>query len=207
MRRSLVSSLLIALALPAVAAARRPIVDSDPVAEAVARAVEYWHDTPCDGQVTVVSSPSSEAPVAGVNAPSPAGPLAAMWATWLTPAGANQFEAAGQAIPPVEFTGCVVHINSSVWPSWQADDSEFAAFCKEMLHEYGHFDGHPDAGAMPDTIEYERPDLAHLPLCERYRLVYGHRVYEPMRSSPRKTPAKRRRARPGARTADPPGPR
>jgi hypothetical protein len=207
MRRSLVSSLLIALALPAVAGARTPIVDSDPVAEAVTRAVEYWGGTPCAGQVTVVSNQSSEAPPAGVNAPSPAGGLAAMWATWLTPAGANQFDAAGEPIPPAEFSGCVVHVNSSVWPSWQADDRNFAAFCKEMMHEYGHLDGYPDAGALPDTIQYERPDLAHVPLCERYRLIYGHRVYESMRRPPPKTPAKRRRARQDARTGDSPGPR
>ncbi len=207
MRRSLVSSLLIALALPAVAVGRAPIVDSDPVAEAVTRAVEYWRGTPCAGQVTVVSNPSSEAPPAGVNAPSPAGPRAAMWATWLTQAGVNEFYAAGQKIPPAMFTDCVVHIDSSVWPSWQADDRDFAAFCKEMLHEYGHFEGFPDAGATVGTIEYERPDLARVPLCERYRLIYGHRVYEPPRSSPRKKTGRRRRARPHARTADPPSPR
>jgi hypothetical protein len=46
-----------------------------------------------------------------------------------------------------------------------------------MLHEYGHFEGYTDSGAAPGTIEYERPDLARVPLCERFRLVYGHRVF------------------------------
>jgi hypothetical protein len=124
--------------------------------------------------VTVVSGFSSEAPPAGVNVPSPGGSLAAMWATWSSPAGANEF-----VDPPTTFSDCVVHIDLGVWPSWRADDADFPAFCKEMLHEYGHFEGHPDAGAMPDTIEYERPDLASVPLCESYRLVYGHHVYLP----------------------------
>ncbi len=179
-------SLLVALALPATAVARAPIVDSNPVAEAVARAVRYWGGTPCDGSVAVMASPSSEAPAAGMNAPSPAGDLAAMWSTWLTPDGANQFDAAGQPIPPATFTECVVHINSSVWPSWRVDDGNFADFCKDMLHEYGHFEGYPDVGAVPNTIQYERPDLARVPLCERYRLVYGHRIYEPARRMRRK---------------------
>lgn len=173
-------------------AAPRPIVDSNPVAEAVTRAVEYWDDTPCGGSVTIVSSPSSEAPPAGVNAPSPAGPVAAMWATWMTAAGANQF-----SVPTSTFTDCVVHINAGVWPSWQADDLDFPDFCKEMLHEYGHFEGYPDAGQAPGTIQYERPDLAHVPLCERYRLVYGHTVYAPR--PPRGKAKKQHRAGPRAR--------
>jgi hypothetical protein len=192
MPRMVICGLLIALAVPAATLAGASIVDSDPVAEAEGRAVEYWGGTPCGGQVTVVSGPSSDAPAAGANAPSPAGSKAAMWATWLTPAGANQFDdATGQPLPPSSFSDCVVHINSTVWPSWLADDSDFPAFCKEMLHEYGHFEGHPDTGAAPDTIEYERPDLAHVPLCERYSLVYGHTIYVPRHHG---EPPRRRRA-------------
>lgn len=189
-------ALLIALALPAPASAHRAIVDSDPVSEAVARAVAYWGGAPCAGSVAVVSGSSGEAPPAGVNAPSPAGSRAAMWATWLTPAGANQFTQ-----PPSTFSDCVVHIDSGVWPSWLADDRDFSAFCKEMLHEYGHLEGHPDAGALPGTIEYERPDLAHVPLCERYALVYGHEVFRAPAPSSRKPPRGRQRSRrrPGVR--------
>lgn len=181
MRAALVALGLFAHAPPA----PRTVVDSNPVAEAVTRAVDYWGGTPCGGSVTIVSSPSGEAPPAGVNAPSPAGSVAAMWATWMTSAGANQF-----SVPPATFSDCVVHINAGVWPSWQADDRDFPGFCKEMLHEYGHFEGYPDAGATPGTIEYERPDLAHVPLCERYRLVYGHTVYTP-RPPPRKASKQR----------------
>jgi hypothetical protein len=205
--RVTLSSLLLALTLPAVATARAPTVDSNPVAEAVARAVKYWGGTPCDGSVAVTAGPSSEAPPAGTNAPSPAGDRAAMWSTWLTPAGANQFDAAGQPIPPATFTDCVVHINSGVWPSWRTDDGDFPAFCKEMLHEYGHFEGYPDVGAAPDTIQYERPDLAHVPLCERYRLVYGHRIYRPTRRRPRRARPRHRHTARGARTAGSRGPR
>jgi hypothetical protein len=194
-------ALLIVLALPAHAAARGALVDSDPVSEAVARAVAYWAGTPCGGSVLVVSGSSSEAPLAGVNVPSPGGPRAAMWSTWSSPAGANEFTA-----PSATFSDCVVHINLGVWPSWRADDADFPAFCKEMLHEYGHFEGHPDVGAPPDTIEYERPDLAHVPLCESYRLIYGHHVYRPMpprararRRAHRHAPARRTLQRTTAR--------
>jgi hypothetical protein len=145
---------------------------SDPVAEAVGRAVEYWGGTPCGGTVDVVIAVNSEAPPAGQNAPRAPGHVAAMWATWLTPGGPNLFTE-----PASSFGECVVHVNRGIWPSTQAEDANFGAFCKEMLHEYGHFDGHPDVGAAAFTIEYERPDLAHVPLCERYRLYYGHRLY------------------------------
>lgn len=172
LRIAVVPLLALALAPGAHAATRRTIVDSDPVSEAVARAVAYWHGTPCAGIVQVVSSPASEAPAAGVNAPSPAGDRAAMWSTWASPAGVNEFTA-----PASTFSDCVVHINISVWPSWLADDREFTYFCKEMVHEFGHLEGYPDTGAQPGTIQYERPELARVPLCERYALVYGHRVF------------------------------
>jgi hypothetical protein len=148
------------------------LVFSDPVAEAVGRAVEYWGGSPCGGTVGVVAGVNSEAPAAGQNAPGAPGHVAAMWATWLTPAGPNLFTQAAAS-----FSECVVHVNRGIWPSTQAEDFNFAAFCKEMLHEYGHFEGHPDIGATAYTIEYERPDLAHVPLCERYRLHYGRRLY------------------------------
>lgn len=174
MRATATVVLLIVLALPARAAAHSAVVDSDPVSEAVARAVAYWGGTPCGGSVTVISGSSGEAPPAGVNVPSPGGPLAAMWSTWSSPTGANEFTAA-----PATFSDCVVHINLGVWPSWRTDDADFPAFCKEMLHEYGHLEGYPDTGALPESIEYERPDLARVPLCESYRLVYGRHVYRP----------------------------
>jgi hypothetical protein len=147
-------------------------VDSDPVTEAVERAVEYWGSTPCGGQVAVVGGVRSEAPPAGANSDGAAGEVAAMWSTWSTPAGATLFTE-----PATTFTDCVVHVNLSVWPSWRADDRRFSEFCKSMVHEYGHFEGHPDVGAAPGTVEYERPFFARVPACERYRLVYGHTTY------------------------------
>lgn len=175
MRAAALLALSIVLALPAQAGAGGALVDSDPVGEAVARAVAYWGGTPCGGSVEVLAGTSAEAPRAGVNVPSPGGSHAAMWSTWNSPAGINEFTDS-----PATFSDCVVHINLGVWPSWQADDANFPAFCKEMLHEYGHLEGYPDAGALPDTIQYERPDLAHVPLCESYSLVYGHHVYRPV---------------------------
>jgi hypothetical protein len=172
MRRLAAGAVLLLVSVAPLPAARAADPDSDPVTEATARAVEFWAGTPCDGTVAVIGSAGGEAPPAGENdGEAGHGVRAAMWATWTTPSGANQF------VSPTLFSDCVVHVNLAVWPSWRADDREFAAFCKEMLHEYGHFEGHPDVGATPDTIEYEQPVLAHVPLCERYRLLYGHEIY------------------------------
>lgn len=162
------------LAIPAAPAQARPrgATVSDPVAAAVRRAVAYWHGTPCGGHVAVVGAAPGEAPAAGQNVPGLHGAEAAMWATFRAPGSTDAF-----AEPPSSYSECVVHVNRRTWPEWRAEDAHFAAFCKEMVHEFGHFEGYPDAGARPGTIQYERPDLARLPLCERFRLVYGHEVF------------------------------
>ena len=128
--------------------------------------------TPCGGLVTIVSGSDSEAPQAGQNAPGAPGGVAAMWSEWVTPSGRNLFTE-----PASTFSECVVHVNDGIWNSRQVEDYNFPAFCKEMLHEYGHFEGYPDVGAAPDTIEYERPDLASVPVCERYSLRFGQKLY------------------------------
>src|SRR5271166_1908303 len=189
MRRLALLVLLLGAALATAAAAgraatrvSRSAMTSDPVAEAVVRAAEYWGQTPCGGQVSVIAGRTAESPPAGENVAGARSHVAAMWATWLTPEGPNLINE-----PLSSYTGCMVHVNQSVWPSWQADDSNFAAFCKEMVHEYGHFRGFPDIGAVRGTVEYESPDLAHVPVCESYRLRYGHIVYTapPPRRAPR----------------------
>ncbi len=171
---------LVALLAPGRADARGSY--SDPLGEAIGRAVEYWEGTPCAGTVGVVMAPASEAPEAGANAPGAPSRFAAMWATWSSPTGFNMFTS-----EPASFTECVVHINIGVWPTVQSEDALFPAFCKEILHEYGHFEGYPDYGQRPGTVEYERPDLAHVPLCESYVLHYGEKVY--------RGPPRRRRVR------------
>ncbi len=168
---------------------RAPLVFSDPLAAAELRAARYWGGTPCGGAIAVVIEPASNAPPAGQNAPG-AGRFAAMWATWTTPAGANLI-----AQSPATFTACTIHVNVSIWPSTRAEDANFPAYCKEIVHEYGHFEGHADAGALPGTVEYERPDLARLPLCERYRLQYGRRVYSGAPSGHRRPRRHRRSGR------------
>jgi len=175
----LLAGLLSLAAVPAASSAR-VLASSDPTTEAVRRAAEYWGATPCAGAVAVVAGTPGEAPPSGANIPGAASLPAAMWTSWQTPAGANSFK-----VPPAAFTACVVHVNRAVWPSWRADDREFAAYCKQMVHEYGHLEGHPDVGAAAGTVEYEQPVLAHVPVCERYRLVYGHTVFtgSPARSS------------------------
>jgi len=87
----------------------------------------------------------------------------------------------------------VIHINTGVWPTWAAADSRFPALCREMVHEYGHLEGYPDVGARRGSVEYERPDLADVPVCESYRLVLGSHGYTappPGGRSPRR-PARR----------------
>jgi hypothetical protein len=192
MRRLAAGALLLAASVAPLPAAHAADTDSDPVTEATARAVEFWGGAPCGGMITVLGGPAEEAPAAGEN-DGEAGPgvRAAMWATWSTPSGANEF------VSPTLLSDCVVHVNLAVWPSWRADDREFAAFCKDMLHEYGHFEGYPDVGAVRYTIEYEQPALARVPLCERYRLIYGHDLYTATR--PRGRPL--RSARGGRRRA------
>lgn len=190
MRRLAAGALLLLVSVAPLPAAHAAAPDSDPVTEAATRAVAFWDGTPCGGAVTVLGGPAGEAPPAGENdGDAGLGQRAAMWATWMTPSGANQF-----VTPPTVFSDCVIHVNLAVWPSWRADDREFAAFCKEMLHEYGHFEGYPDVGAIPDTIEYEQPVLAHVPLCERYRLVFGHELYTAASPRGRLLPGARRRA-------------
>lgn len=162
---------VVALLCPSGVFAAKRIVDSSPVAEATRRAEQFWGGAPCAGEVGVLGGYPSEAPTAGANSGEHLS-KAAMWATWSTAEGRNSFKA-----PPATFRTCVVHINLRVWPSWRVDDESFAAFCKEMVHEFGHFEGFPDVGAVKGTVEYEQPEYARVPTCERYRLVYGHRTF------------------------------
>jgi hypothetical protein len=171
MSRLTATGLALVLALGVAAApapARHRPAASNPVAEAVKRAVAFWHGVPCAGQVHVAGAPPSEAPAAGQSVPGLAARAAAMWATWHAPTG---------TAPPSTYSQCVVYVNRTTWPDWRTEDAGFATFCKEMVHEYGHFEGYSDAGAVPRTIQYERPDLARLPICERFRLLYGHEVF------------------------------
>jgi hypothetical protein len=93
--------------------------------------------------------------------------------------------------PPAGFADCVVHLNGGVRPTWLADDKRFAVFCKQIAHEFGHLEGRPDIGALAGTVESERPDLARVPVCERYRLVHGHRIYRGRPASSRATRVRR----------------
>jgi hypothetical protein len=189
-RAALAAALALGLPAAAGAAVKRRLYYSDPVAQAVGRAVEFWGGTPCGGTVGVAFGPDAAAPRAGENVPGARGGVAAMWAEWSTPAGRNQF-----AVPPAQFSECVVHINRAIWPTTQAEDAGFADFCKEMIHEYGHFEGYPDVGARPGTIQYEQPDLARVPLCERFRLRFGERVYTGPPASPHRARARPPRGR------------
>jgi hypothetical protein len=174
--------------LPASAKGHERIVDSNPVAEAMRRAQRFWRGTPCAGQVGVVGGYPNEAPTAGENIPGARVQKAAMWASWSTPEGLNLF-----TVAPATFRNCVVHINLGVWPSWRADDEDFRAFCKEVVHEYGHLEGFPDVGAKKGTVQYEQPEYAHVPGCERYRLIYGHRIFvRPVRRPTPRCPGRKR---------------
>ncbi len=121
------------------------------------------------GRPLLVGGVASEAPPSGANDGEltlGVGVPAAMWASWSTRWGANRFDVPGSNPPlPIEpalFTDCVVHVNLTDWPDWRRDDARFEAFCKEVVHEYGHFEGHSDVGAASGTVEYEQPVRARL---------------------------------------------
>ena len=153
--------------------------------QAVARAIEYWGATPGAGRVLVLSGAPAETPAAGENWHGRANEAAAMCTTRGTPDGVNSFNA------PAGFADCVVHLNGGVRPTWLADDKRFAVFCKQIAHEFGHLEGRPDIGALAGTVEAERPDLARVPVSERYRLVHGHRIYRGRPASSRATRVRR----------------
>jgi hypothetical protein len=143
---------------PATASGRpRPVIDSDPVTEALQRAADYWGGAPCHGALTVTLA-------------EPVEPDASMW----TPVVATPAEEGAMVT-------CPIYLSRQLWPNWYVDDLNFEVFCKTLVHEVGHYEGHADEGAAPGTVEYEFPEWATVPQCERYRLVYGHRVFTPPR--------------------------
>jgi hypothetical protein len=144
----------LALLVPARVRAEAPPPTSDPVLEATQRAAEHWDGAPCR-QVPTVST---------TDVPAGSPPFAAMW-TYVV-----------EGPPPAS---CPIYINARVWTSWRTEDENFEAFCKLMVHEYGHLRGYPDQGARPGTVEYQDPTPARVPECERFRLYYGRWEYFP----------------------------
>lgn len=162
-------ALLILLLLPASAQAHdhRPEPDTNPLIEAVERAETYWGNAPCNGNIRVMSGPEAP-PRVQMDDPLPGSYPAWEWVNFDSPRGEDALSA-----PPSTYTDCVVHLNPEWWPDWLADDRAFDIFCQLMVHEIGHLEGYPDAGAMPGTIQYINPLSAPLvPECQSYRLVY-----------------------------------
>lgn len=150
-------AVLTALLAAAPAGARTRIVDTNPVAVALKRAYAYWGNTPCHGAITVLVAAPIETD-------------ASMWTTMVaTP------------LEETQLLTCPIYVSSNLWPNWYLDDFNFELFCKAIIHEVGHFEGHPDAGAKLGTIESSSPEFAKVPLCEHYRLVYGHHTFTPRR--------------------------
>jgi len=151
--------------------ASTPHVDTNPITTAMAAAAEYWHGTPCGGNVRVEAEAGTEVQTV---THSPYGALTSM----MTSLGPNQVSA-----PPSTYTDCVVRL-SSEWRDWGWDDQEYEDLCVLTIHEYSHLEGYGDPGAKIGTVEYEDPTTAPLPkVCQHYRLHYyehGQRpdVYE-----------------------------
>lgn len=154
---ALLALAVVSLAGPALAAAHAQRPTTNPVALATTIAERYWHNVPCHGAVPIVGA---DPVVVG----------ASMW-TYIVSTPAEE-----TALP-----SCPIYVNRQVWPNWFVDDVNFEQFCKDMVHEYGHLEGYPDEGAKPGTVESESPELATVPVCERYRIVYGRHVFVPRR--------------------------
>lgn len=123
-----------ALSFAAPAQAADPAVDfaagspAVQAAETIAR--DYWQDTPCAGQVSLVWMRLTEA----TNAT----------ATWTNPVG--QYDA------PDQNGSCQIAFNSALPWDW-------TRFCSILVHEYGHLNGHAHAEATSDVMFafYEAP--------------------------------------------------
>jgi hypothetical protein len=138
----------LALAAPSPPRAPRHPEYTNPIQLALDRAYTFWGNKPCP----TITATGAEAP----------DPSYGMWVTFL-------------ATPEQHPAVCPIYINRTLWPTWEADDQNFVNFCKEMVHEVGHFEGFPDEGAQPGTVQYVDSELAHIPICEqRTRLYLGH---------------------------------
>lgn len=145
---------------------------TDPVTLALKLGEEYWHATPCDGDIALGAS--AEEPT-GVEA----GVLESQLADPNSPTILDAWTSyEGEA--PV-FMHCVITLNAQLWPSWEADDEEFHWFCDVMTHELGHLFGHGDDGqSNPRSIEYPAlgvtaANFDSVPECRHVRTYLGGR--------------------------------
>lgn len=140
-------------------------VDTDPITLALRRAEQYWRNIPCGGAISITSG----SPKGIYEVPIPANEEVAMWASFDTPAGPDNFSA-----PPSTFSACVIYMNPAIFPNWEEDDEHFTMLCQVMTHEVGHFEGYADANARPGTIQNAAPTKAPLvPECRHARLFYS----------------------------------
>jgi hypothetical protein len=136
--------------------------------QAEAAAIAYWGGVPCAGHVRIAYAPQSTAPdndTGGVATP----PLWA-WATFQTPTGPDQYHA-----DPTSYSDCVVTINQDRWPP-REQNADFPDFCGLMVHEYGHFFGHPDLTTdSPSSITYPMigPANERVPPCVHAYALFG----------------------------------
>jgi hypothetical protein len=182
-RLLVIGVVLVSLVLPASALAhKRPTQHptTDPTTLALRLGEEYWGSTPCEGNVTVTAShtvpttleigPWDKALTEGTTA------VVAAWTSFDTPIGPNDYSAS-----PATFTNCVITINSTAWPNWLEDDTNFQEYCALVSHEIGHLFGHPDAGQTnPESIEYPVigfTNVNSVPQCQHVNLWYGRQHF------------------------------
>jgi hypothetical protein len=154
---SLIGSWVLACALVPGASAKaaaspRAGVGATALEQALAAAASYWHNTPCQGDVTMLwQSVAPPSPVAGTTTEA--------WVSFQTPLGPQDFSA-----PPSTYTECEVHISLKRWPSLAALGAEDAAFCQMIVHEFGHLEGFADSFAYsPTDVRYPILTAANVP--------------------------------------------
>ncbi|MCW3033328.1 MAG: hypothetical protein JWM60_1673 [Solirubrobacterales bacterium] len=152
---------------------------TDPVALALTLGERYWHASPCNGSVRVVSSTEFPTEVTGaaVNSKIQAGAAVLLaWTSFETPDGPNEIKD-----KPAQYTDCQIALNGNLWRTWWIDDGEFHWLCDLMTHELGHLFGYPDEGQTdPRSVTYpvlepESPNFNSVPQCRHVTLWYGNR--------------------------------
>lgn len=140
----------------------------NPITVAFAIAARYWHEQPCNSDITikVESIPPNSASWTRHEDPR----NVSMWASWDrgTPNENNEHA-------PLPFTNCIIGINSLRWTSQELMGyTAWPEFAISMIHEFHHLMGYGDLFAPQDTgsIDYIEPS-ANITLTGEYAPGWG----------------------------------